>query len=291
MDIVLQKAEPGQLELLLEMNLALMEAERYDRPLSRESLRERWESFLSDERFAVFLFMLNGRIAGYSVIHVNDEPKYIRHFYIKSDYRGQGAGRAAFEELLLELKADEIDLDVMAWNGGGVAFWKSLGFKERTLGLNFKRSVREQERFKAPLGSEIEQIRYKSFFSQGRVLIEIITVYLNFTNGEWYRVVISDGLSTFESCEEPALSGENEVKADDFYCPISLFEQTDLSLSGKLQSIEELLWQGHKDESCGYLLSFDNETTLYIVEIDDVMFIRREIEQELFENSVRKRLS
>jgi RimJ/RimL family protein N-acetyltransferase len=134
----INEAEISQINLLVEMNKKLVNDENYDRPLSHEKLVERWHSFFSD-KYRIYIFEKDSKIVGYCVIHDDQDPKYIRHFYIKDEFRGKNLGRTAFELLLKELNVSEIDLDVMHWNKDGIAFWKALGFKERYLGMTFKK--------------------------------------------------------------------------------------------------------------------------------------------------------
>jgi len=138
MKFELISAREDQIELLIQMNQDLVNDETYDRPPSQEKLKERWISFFTD-KYKVFLFHVDDQISGYCVVHSYDEPKYLRHFFIVESFRRQGVGKKAFNSLLDILGVDEIDLDVMVWNEMGIRFWKALGFKERYMGMTYKR--------------------------------------------------------------------------------------------------------------------------------------------------------
>ena len=73
-----------------------MEDEQYDRIPDESFLRERWESFTNDEKYAVFLFVSEGLTAGYAVVHIDEDPMYLRHFYICREFRRKGIGTGAF---------------------------------------------------------------------------------------------------------------------------------------------------------------------------------------------------
>ncbi|MDA3852545.1 MAG: GNAT family N-acetyltransferase [Spirochaetaceae bacterium] len=134
----IQKAKNKDLPLLLEMNQQLMQDEKYDRPPSQPELLKRWDSFLSQDKFGVFLFKESQEIVGYAVVHLEDSPPYLRHFFIHRDHRRKGLGTRCFWALLDHIKTETIDLDVMTWNTRGQAFWKSLGFKERCRMMNLQ---------------------------------------------------------------------------------------------------------------------------------------------------------
>ena len=141
MNIILSEAVQDNLEVLLGMNKNLIEDEKYDRPLKEDKLIERWNSFLTQTKYKVFLFKINSDIIGYAVVHINQEPLYLRHFFIKRKYRRKGHGTECFNKLLSRLKTTEIDLDVMSWNKPGLKFWISLGFTERCKLLTINKSM------------------------------------------------------------------------------------------------------------------------------------------------------
>ena len=46
-------------------------------------------------------------VAGYCVVHDRQQPKYLRHFYVKEEYRRKGVARRAFGLLLEALNVEE----------------------------------------------------------------------------------------------------------------------------------------------------------------------------------------
>jgi ribosomal protein S18 acetylase RimI-like enzyme len=122
---------------LFIMNKQLMEDEEFDRPLNDENLRKRWEEFLTQNKYQVLLFILEDDIIGYAVVHMDQSPLYLRHFFIKREFRRMGNGSNCFHEMLNHLNTSTIDLDVMSWNERGFKFWKSLGFTERCKIMTF----------------------------------------------------------------------------------------------------------------------------------------------------------
>ena len=136
-NVRIERASDQDINLLLKMNYDLMDDEKFDRPLPEEKLIERWKEFLTDN-FLTLLIKIENEVVGYSVIHDHPHPKYIRHFFIKRDFRRKGIGTKAINLILEYLNVNEMDVDVMFWNLDGLLFWKSLGFKERYIGLTYK---------------------------------------------------------------------------------------------------------------------------------------------------------
>ena len=139
MKITISEARETDIPGLFEMNKRLMEDERFDRPLDDERLMERWHSFFDKEKYKVLLFRLEQDVAGYAVLHINQEPLYLRHFFIDRQYRRKGLGTECFGRMMEYMNAGKMDLDVMYWNERGYAFWKSLGFTERCIMMSLER--------------------------------------------------------------------------------------------------------------------------------------------------------
>ena len=139
MDIIIILATKNDIPDLSVMNKHLMEDEKFDRPLNDEDLNKRWNEFLGLDRYKVILFKLKNDIIGYAVIHMDQTPLYLRHFFIKREFRRKGYGTGSFHKMLDFLNTTTMDLDVMSWNERGLQFWKSLGFTERCKILTFNK--------------------------------------------------------------------------------------------------------------------------------------------------------
>jgi predicted acetyltransferase len=84
-----------------------------------------------------------------AVVFSNDEPVsyalfkqeesliYLRQFFVRRDRRRAGLGRAAFDLLRREVWPSQVRLtvDVLCQNTGGVAFWRSVGYRDYSLTL------------------------------------------------------------------------------------------------------------------------------------------------------------
>src|SRR5690606_13830630 len=102
-----------------------------------DALKDRMKEFIHSE-YVAYLFQSTGVIKGYALVNQVRKPVYLRQFFICRDSRGSGIGKACFQLLLRELKVGKIDVEVMYWNEVGYYFWKSLGFKERSVYLRLE---------------------------------------------------------------------------------------------------------------------------------------------------------
>lgn len=98
--------------------------------ISDDELRNQISSFLEGD-YKAFAFSDEGKTVGYALINMTLKPLYLRHFFICRDQRRKGYGREAMRCIMEYLQISEIDIEVYAWNERGLAFWKSIGFKER----------------------------------------------------------------------------------------------------------------------------------------------------------------
>ena len=77
----------------------------------------------------------NGILVGAVLCGHDGRRGYIHHLVVRSDCRHQGIGRKLVEEVLNRLRAEGIQkchLFIINDNVSGIAFWKSLGWIQRT---------------------------------------------------------------------------------------------------------------------------------------------------------------
>jgi predicted acetyltransferase len=114
------------------MNKMLIEDEMHDNKMNMDQLKDRMKGFI-DTCYNAYLFLRDEIIVGYALVDMKREPLYIRHFFIGREYRRSGYGKAALSTLLQLLDTKKVDIEVMYWNKAGMGFWKSAGFKERSI--------------------------------------------------------------------------------------------------------------------------------------------------------------
>ncbi|MEQ8789218.1 MAG: GNAT family N-acetyltransferase [Pirellulaceae bacterium] len=120
--------------LLAEMNRQLIEDEGHRNAMSLEQLQARMLAWLAGEYRAV-VFTSEGEKAGYALFRSETEYLYLRQFFITSERRRKGLGRAAMAWLRENALdgAVRIRLDVLIGNEAGIAFWRSVGFEDYCL--------------------------------------------------------------------------------------------------------------------------------------------------------------
>jgi GNAT superfamily N-acetyltransferase len=122
---------------LADINRQLIEDEWDGGGMSLERLEARMRRWLEDEDYKAVIFQENGAAVAYSLVSVDEDSAYIRHFFVLHEHRGRGVGRRAFETLVSEIVpgSARLTLDVLARNEPGRAFWRSVGFRDYAIRL------------------------------------------------------------------------------------------------------------------------------------------------------------
>ncbi len=139
-DMRYRPASPADALVLAQMNLSLIRDEVHRNRMSVAELKQRMLGWLQGEYQAV-LFEDESSIAGYALFKREHEWVYLRQFFVKSDKRRRGIGRAAIGWLLANYWKDSprIRLDVLSGNLVGIEFWRSLGFTDYCLSMEYER--------------------------------------------------------------------------------------------------------------------------------------------------------
>ncbi|XEC94925.1 N-acetyltransferase family protein [Paenibacillus tarimensis] len=132
--LTIQVCTSEDLDVLAGLNKQLIEDEQHDNTMTIEQLKTRMEDFINTD-YKAYLFKENGEVKGYALINHRRDPLYLRQFFICRNSRAQGYGKKAFLKLIDLLGTHQLDVEVMYWNEKGYAFWRSLGFKERSVYL------------------------------------------------------------------------------------------------------------------------------------------------------------
>lgn len=143
-EIQIRVCSEEDLDLLAILNKQLIEDEQHDNKMNVEQLRERMKGFINTD-YEAYLFEKGPKTIGYALVNHTKKPLYLRHFFICRDVRRQGYGRTIFHKLLELLKVDTIDIEVMSWNERGIGFWRSLGFKDRSIYMRFDQNQDKNE--------------------------------------------------------------------------------------------------------------------------------------------------
>lgn len=163
-DLKLRFATAADLPLLAQMNRKLIRDERADNPMSVLQLEERMRGWLDGEYRAV-LFERDEAPVAYALFRPDEYGVYLRQFFVEPAYRRSGIGRAAVDLLVEQVsaKGKRVTVETYIHNHDGLAFWRSLGFKDHALALTlstcmkisgvrvFVRDLSEARRFYAEL--------------------------------------------------------------------------------------------------------------------------------------------
>lgn len=136
--LTLRVGTEEDLELLAKLNKQLIEDERHDNTMNIEQLKVRMRQFIRTD-YNAYLFEREDEMIGYALVDHTKKPLYVRQFFICRDQRRKRYGKLAFEMLLERLDTGDVDIEVMHGNETGYAFWKSLGFIERSVYMRMKK--------------------------------------------------------------------------------------------------------------------------------------------------------
>lgn len=125
-------AGESDVALLADINRQLIEDEWNGDPMSLEQLENRMRRWLAEGDYQALLFLESGTAVAYSLVSVDEDSAFIRHFFVFRQHRGRGVGRRAVEILVQQIipPTARITLDVLASNRTGYLFWHSVGFAD-----------------------------------------------------------------------------------------------------------------------------------------------------------------
>ena len=133
----IQKCTLENVPLLAQMNKRLIEDEKSTNSMTVAELEERMHGFLGTD-YSAYFFIEESCVVGYALVKDTEKPLYLRQFFIERDYRRRHLGREAFHLLMDYLQTDTINIDVLPWNEPGLRFWKSCGFAETCISMQYK---------------------------------------------------------------------------------------------------------------------------------------------------------
>lgn len=129
-------ATAGDCDLLGAWNRELIDDELHDNPMSIRELADRMRGWLAGE-YRAMLFECNGVPVAYALFREIPEGIHLRQFFVSRGSRRHGVGAAALALLRLRVFPPDqrVLVEAMERNSGGLAFWRSMGFVDRYVGL------------------------------------------------------------------------------------------------------------------------------------------------------------
>ena len=137
-DVAVRRARQEDVPRLAAWNAQLIRDEHNDAAAPAHEIEPRLRDWLAKDYVAcVFETPVPTSTSfGYAIFRDLPECVHLRHFFIESAFRRQGFGRRAFERLReMFPRGKRVLVEVLVWNAAAAAFWKSVGFEERYLGL------------------------------------------------------------------------------------------------------------------------------------------------------------
>lgn len=118
--------------MLAEINRQLIHDEWGAEGMSIERLESRMRRWLIEGDYTAVLFHEQGVTVAYSLLSLDEDSAFIRHFFVLHGHRTRGVGRKAIEILFRDIipPTARATLDVLASNRAGRRFWHSVGFTD-----------------------------------------------------------------------------------------------------------------------------------------------------------------
>jgi GNAT superfamily N-acetyltransferase len=134
MKLTCHEASDADIALLADWNLQLIRDEQHRNPMTVEQLAERMRNWLKTGEYCAVIFSADEPVC-HAVFKKDVGLIHLRQFFVRRDRRRTGIGRAAVAILRGEIWPRDVRLtvDVLCHNPGGVAFWRSVGYRDYNL--------------------------------------------------------------------------------------------------------------------------------------------------------------
>lgn len=136
MNLSFRDASDADVPLLADWNQRLIREEGHRNSMTLEQLQDRMKKWLQTGEYQAAIFSDTKPVA-YSLYKKEETLIYIRQFYVRSDHRRKGVGSAAVALLRSQIwpAGVRLTVEVLCNNTAGVAFWRSVGYKDYCLAL------------------------------------------------------------------------------------------------------------------------------------------------------------
>jgi GNAT superfamily N-acetyltransferase len=131
-----RRTTAADVALLAAMNQQLIADEGHRNAMTLAELEARMRGWLGGEDEAT-LFARNGRAVAYALWREEPDWVYLRQFFVDRAARRMGIGQEAMQMLADAVwpKGKRVRVEVLIGNEAGMAFWRSVGFRDYCLTL------------------------------------------------------------------------------------------------------------------------------------------------------------
>ncbi|MEX0716748.1 MAG: GNAT family N-acetyltransferase [Planctomycetaceae bacterium] len=138
MNLDWREASDTDVGLLAEWNHQLIHDEGHRNAMTVDQLAGRMKKWLAGDYRAI-IFFIDAPVA-YTLFKEDATTIHLRQFFIRRDRRRTGVGRSAIDILRREIWPSSVRLtvDVLCHNGGGIAFWRNVGYRDYCLTLEIE---------------------------------------------------------------------------------------------------------------------------------------------------------
>jgi GNAT superfamily N-acetyltransferase len=144
-DLTFRSGTVVDVRLLAELNQQLQIDELHSRRMQLPEIEERMAGWLASGGYEAVVIECENRPVGYALFRREPDPEhvYLKQFFVCRDCRRLGIGRQAIKWLRQHVWHDSpaIYLDALVNNDRGIAFWRSVGFRDYCITMELKRAI------------------------------------------------------------------------------------------------------------------------------------------------------
>ncbi|PSK93112.1 hypothetical protein [Taibaiella chishuiensis] len=133
-------------------------------------------------------------------------------------------------------------------------------------------------------GCKIVSVQRMSFILNEELQCTCIAFLIQTGDHKWHQLTLSDGKAGITS--QAKTPDAEEIGDSIFSYPVTFFSIDEMYTRSSINSVQEYLWQGRKDETCGFLIGFENGAEFSLIDHDDCMKFLDGLDHQLLENCV-----
>ncbi len=143
--VQVRPARAGERDRIAAWNLQLIRDEGNGSDPSLAEIDGRLREWLAAD-YRASVFEVGGVPFGYAIHRELADCTHLRHFFVEAAFRRRGLGRQAFACLRRDVfPADRrILVEALVANSAAIAFWESVGFVQRYVGLQIAPAAQRQ---------------------------------------------------------------------------------------------------------------------------------------------------